>query len=112
MARRREFAFVSAAAILLLAPLALGADSGASSSSNPPAPSSASSAQPSAQLKATQARQSPISTAASLVGALGSLVPGLITNVAPLVVLFGLGALMMPALGMGAMGLLRESRRR
>lgn len=65
-----------------------------------------------AKTTATQARQSPVSAAASVIGALGSLVPGLLTNVAPLVVLFGLGALMMPALGMGAMGLLRESRRR
>lgn len=47
-----------------------------------------------------------------MLGTLGSLVPGLITNVAPLVLLFGLGALMMPALGLNAMGLLRESRRR
>lgn len=61
---------------------------------------------------ATQSRQSGASAAASVIGAIGSLVPGLITNVAPLVLLFGLGALMMPALGMSAMGLLRESRRR
>lgn len=58
------------------------------------------------------ATQSRASSAASMIGAIGSLVPGLITNVAPLVLLFGLGALMMPSLGMNAMGLLRESRRR
>lgn len=60
----------------------------------------------------SQPRQSAVSAAASLVGALGSMVPCLITNVAPLLVLFGIGALMMPSLGMGAMGLLREARRR
>lgn len=57
------------------------------------------------QQTATQSRQS----AATMLGAIGSLVPSLISNVAPLVLLFGLGALMMPSLGMG---LLRESRRR
>ena len=61
---------------------------------------------------ATQSRQSGVSAAASVLSAIGSLVPGLITNVAPLMLLFGLGALMMPSLGLGAMGLLRESRRR
>lgn len=60
----------------------------------------------------TQPRQSAVSSAASMLGTISSLVPGLITNVAPLVLLFGLGALMMPALGLNAMGLLRESRRR
>lgn len=52
------------------------------------------------------------SLAGSLIGALGNMVPGLITNVAPLVLLFGIGALMMPALGLNAAGLLRDSRRR
>lgn len=61
---------------------------------------------------ATQARQSPLSTASSIVGAVGSLLPNLVANAAPLVLLFGLGALMMPALGLNAMGLLREGRRR
>lgn len=56
-------------------------------------------------------RQSPASFASSLIGALGSMVPGLITNVAPLVVLFGLGALMMPALGLSAASLTQSRRR-
>lgn len=56
----------------------------------------------------TQPRQS----ASSVLSTLGMLVPGLISSVAPLVLLFGIGAMMMPALGMSAMGLLRESRRR
>lgn len=102
---RRVVVVLSLAATLALVLAASGAES---SSTSPGA------AQQQQQHKstATQARQSPISAAASVIGALGSLVPGLVTNVAPLVLLFGLGALMMPSLGLSAMGLLRESRRR
>jgi hypothetical protein len=42
-------------------------------------------------------------------GTLGSMVPAGMGNMLPLVVLFGLGALMVPALGLGL--LLREGRR-
>ncbi|KAG9510650.1 hypothetical protein GZH46_00799 [Fragariocoptes setiger] len=57
---------------------------------------------------ATQSRQS---TAATILGTIGTMVPGIISNMAPLVLLFGLGALMVPALGLGALGMLREGRR-
>ncbi|RWS31816.1 hypothetical protein B4U80_02597 [Leptotrombidium deliense] len=57
-------------------------------------------------------RQSGISAAAGSAGILstiGSLIPGGLGSVVPLVLLFGLGALMVPALGLGL--LLREGRR-
>jgi len=47
---------------------------------------------------------------AGLLSTLGSMVPGVVSNMLPLVLLFGLGALMVPALGLGL--LLREGRRR
>lgn len=59
-----------------------------------------------------QQRQAGLSLAGSLLTAVTNMVPNLITNVAPLVLLFGIGALMMPALGLGSAGLLRDSRRR
>jgi len=46
---------------------------------------------------------------AGLLSTLGSMVPGVVSNMLPLVLLFGLGALMVPALGLGL--LLREGRR-
>jgi len=45
-----------------------------------------------------------------ILSTLGSMVPGVVSNMLPLVLLFGLGALMVPALGLGL--LLREGRRR
>jgi len=45
-----------------------------------------------------------------ILSTLGSLVPGVVSNLLPMVFLFGLGALMVPALGLGL--LLREGRRR
>jgi len=45
-----------------------------------------------------------------ILSALGSMVPGVVSNMLPLVLLFGLGALMVPALGLGL--LLREGKRR
>lgn len=112
MSRRANFVTtIASLALFLLALIALISDAAESSSSNSSG-SSGSSAKSASSSTATQSRQSPISVAASMVGALGSLVPGLITNVAPLVLLFGIGALMMPSLGLSAMGLLRESRRR
>jgi len=44
-----------------------------------------------------------------ILSTLGSLVPGVVSNLLPMVFLFGLGALMVPALGLGL--LLREGRR-
>lgn len=38
-------------------------------------------------------------TGSGILGALGSMVPGVVSNMLPLVLLFGLGALMVPALG-------------
>jgi len=48
-------------------------------------------------------------TGAGVLNALSSMVPGVVSNMLPLVLLFGLGALMVPALGLGL--LLREGRR-
>jgi len=64
------------------------------------------------QNTATQ-RQSGVAgalTGSGILSTLGSMVPGVVSNMLPLVLLFGLGALMVPALGLGL--LLRESRRR
>jgi hypothetical protein len=44
-----------------------------------------------------------------VLGAIGSMFPAVVSNMLPLVLLFGLGALMVPALGLGL--LLREGRR-
>lgn len=88
------------------------ADSSASSSGSVQQPNSSGGGSSSKSSTATQNRQSAGSAAASFIGALGSLVPGLITNVAPLVLLVGIGALMMPSLGMSALGLLNNARRR
>jgi len=63
------------------------------------------------QNTATQ-RQSGVAgalTGSGILSTLGSMVPGVVSNMLPLVLLFGLGALMVPALGLGL--LLRESRR-
>jgi len=55
-------------------------------------------------------RQTGIGTGlAGVLGAVGSMLPSVVSNLAPLVLLFGLGALMVPALGLGL--LLREGRR-
>jgi hypothetical protein len=48
-------------------------------------------------------------TGSGLLSAIGSVIPGMMGNMLPLVLLFGLGALMVPALGLGL--LLREGRR-
>ena len=53
-------------------------------------------------------RQTGLGTAGVL-GAIGSMFPSVVSNMLPLVLLFGLGALMVPALGLGL--LLREGRR-
>lgn len=78
--------------------------------------SSAASSHSKSSTAAGQSRGGPVAAATGVLNALstiGGLIPGLITNVAPLMLLFGLGALMMPGLGLGgAMNLLRESRRR
>lgn len=56
------------------------------------------------------ARQTGLGAAGTgLLGAIGSMFPSVMSNMLPLVVLFGLGALMVPALGLGL--LLREGRR-
>lgn len=47
-------------------------------------------------------------TQSGILSTLGSMVPGVVSNMLPLVLLFGLGALVVPALGLG---LLRETRR-
>ncbi|KAI1307227.1 hypothetical protein HDE_00833 [Halotydeus destructor] len=57
---------------------------------------------------APAARQNAIGVS-GIMSALGSLMPSAFGNMLPLVVLFGLGALMVPALGLGL--LLREGRR-
>lgn len=88
--------------------------------SNPnSSPSSSSSSSSSSQkgslsstTTATQARQSSAATATSLIGAIGSLIPGFITNVAPLVVGLLPLALALPYLSAAATSLLREARRR
>ncbi|RWS09113.1 hypothetical protein B4U79_06886 [Dinothrombium tinctorium] len=56
-------------------------------------------------------RQSGLSaaTGTGILSTIGSLIPGGLGSVVPLVLLFGLGALMVPALGLGL--LLREGRR-
>ncbi|XP_053207780.1 uncharacterized protein LOC128391847 [Panonychus citri] len=48
-------------------------------------------------------------SATGIVSLISSMIPGAIGNVLPMVLLFGLGALMVPALGLGL--LLREGRR-
>lgn len=101
-------------AVCLLLPLLLAPTTEAATESQTQSPSGSSQhkSSSSSSSTATQARQSPLSAAAGVLGALSSLVPGLVSNVAPLVLLLGLGAMMMPSLGLSALGLLRESRRR
>jgi len=48
-------------------------------------------------------------TGSGILSAIGSMMPGMMGNMMPLIILFGLGALMVPALGLGL--LLREGRR-
>lgn len=45
-----------------------------------------------------------------ILGTLGSMIPSVVTSMAPFVLLFGLGALLVPTLGLGL--LLREGKRR
>lgn len=54
-------------------------------------------------------RQTGLGAASGVLGAIGSMFPAVVSNMLPLVLLFGLGALMVPALGLGL--LLREGRR-
>lgn len=94
--------------------LASEPQAGASSSSSSPASASSSnqSSAKSGSSTGTQARQSTAASAASIIGAVGSLVPGFITNVAPLVLGLLPLALMFPYLSAAATSLLREARRR
>lgn len=57
-----------------------------------------------------QAGASTAVTGSGIISALSSMLPSAIGNVLPMFLLFGLGALMVPALGLGL--LLREGRRR
>lgn len=84
---------------LAFATLATSATSGTSASSNAPAVPTASTG---------TSRQTGLG-AASILGSIGSMFPAVMSNMIPLVLLFGLGALMVPALGLGL--LLREGRR-
>ncbi|XP_074594564.1 uncharacterized protein LOC141849947 isoform X2 [Brevipalpus obovatus] len=56
-----------------------------------------------------QAGASTALTGSGIISALSSMIPSAIGNVLPMFLLFGLGALMVPALGLGL--LLREGRR-
>lgn len=86
--------------------------SNSNSNSNPSPSSSSQKISPSSASTATQARQSTAASASSLIGAIGSLIPGFITNVAPLVMGLLPLALAMPYLSAAATSLLREARRR
>lgn len=55
-------------------------------------------------------RQAGAAAGTGILNVISSMIPGAIGNVLPMVLLFGLGALMVPALGLGL--LLREGRRR
>ena len=107
----------SPASLRFLALLSLGALLSLASASSSGA-SNSSSSSGAAGSKALQARQSPGSAAVAVAQALGSLLPGLISQVSPFVLLLGLGALMMPqlsslGLGLNSMGVFaRDSRRR
>lgn len=77
--------------------------------SSPTSVSSNSAASPA--VTAPTSRQTGLGAAGltGLLGAVGSMIPSAMGNMLPLVLLFGLGALMVPALGLGL--LLREGRR-
>ena len=70
--------------------------------------SSAATGQTSSSVAAGTSRQTGLG-ATGVLGAIGSMFPAVMSNMLPLVLLFGLGALMVPALGLGL--LLREGRR-
>jgi len=70
---------------------------------------SSSSNKPQAQGSNRQSGAAAALTGSGILSTLGSMVPGVVSNMLPLVLLFGLGALMVPALGLGL--LLREGRR-
>lgn len=71
--------------------------------------SSAAATHPVSAPSAGTSRQTGLGAASGVLGAIGSMFPAVVSNMLPLVLLFGLGALMVPALGLGL--LLREGRR-
>ena len=88
---------------VLAASLALAIASG------PPAAATHSGSAVPASATAGTSRQTGLAAASGVLGAIGSMFPTVVSNMLPLVLLFGLGALMVPALGLGL--LLREGRR-